>query len=35
MSDDFKRILKEPDNSLIKQYIELLKTENVKSRIHR
>jgi len=27
--DDFKRILKEPDNSLIKQYIELLKTENV------
>ncbi len=28
--DDFKRILKEPDNSLIKQYKELLKTENVK-----
>ena len=28
--NDFKRILKEPDNSLIKQYIELLKTENVK-----
>ena len=28
-SDDFKRILKEPDNSLIKQYKELLKTENV------
>ena len=28
-SDDFKRILKEPDNSLIKQYIALLKTENV------
>ena len=27
--EDFKRILKEPDNSLIKQYIELLKTENV------
>ncbi len=27
--DDFKRILKEPDNSLIKQYRELLKTENV------
>ena len=27
--DDFKRILKEPDNSLIKQYKELLKTENV------
>ena len=27
--DDFKRILKEPDNSLIKQYEELLKTENV------
>ena len=26
---DFKRILKEPDNSLIKQYKELLKTENV------
>ena len=28
-SDDFIRILKEPDNSLIKQYIALLKTENV------
>ena len=28
-SEDFKRILKEPDNSLIKQYIALLKTENV------
>ncbi len=28
-SDDFKRILKEPDYSLIKQYVELLKTENV------
>ena len=27
--NDFKRILKEPDNSLIKQYRELLKTENV------
>ncbi len=27
--DDFKRILKEPDNSLIKQYRELLNTENV------
>ena len=27
--DDFKRILKEPDNSLIKQYKELLKTESV------
>ena len=27
--DDFKRILKEPDYSLIKQYIALLKTENV------
>jgi ATP-dependent HslUV protease ATP-binding subunit HslU len=27
--DDFIRILKEPDNSLIKQYKELLKTENV------
>ena len=27
--DDFKRILKEPDNSLIKQYKALLKTENV------
>ena len=27
--NDFKRILKEPDNSLIKQYKELLKTENV------
>ena len=27
--NDFKRILKEPDNSLIKQYIALLKTENV------
>ena len=28
-SKDFKRILKEPDNSLIKQYNALLKTENV------
>jgi len=28
-SDDFKRILKEPDNSLIKQYKALLRTENV------
>ena len=28
-SNDFKRILKEPDNSLIKQYKALLKTENV------
>ena len=28
-SGDFKRILKEPDNSLIKQYKALLKTENV------
>ena len=28
-SDDFKRILKEPDFSLIKQYVALLKTENV------
>tara|TARA_B100000965_G_scaffold380919_1_gene377908 strand:+ start:996 stop:2363 length:1368 start_codon:yes stop_codon:yes gene_type:complete len=28
-SEDFKRILKEPDFSLIKQYIALLKTENV------
>ena len=27
--DDFKRILKEPDNSLIKQYNALLKTEDV------
>ena len=27
--DDFKRILKEPDNSLIKQYKALLNTENV------
>ena len=27
--EDFKKILKEPDNSLIKQYIALLKTENV------
>ena len=27
--DDFIRILKEPDNSLIKQYKALLKTENV------
>ena len=27
--DDFKRILKEPDNSLIKQYKALLETENV------
>jgi len=28
-SNDFKRILKEPDNSLIKQYKALLETENV------
>ena len=28
-SEDFKRILKEPDNSLIKQYKALLKTESV------
>ena len=28
-SDDFRRILEEPDNSLIKQYKALLKTENV------
>ena len=28
-SDDFKRILEEPDFSLIKQYVALLKTENV------
>ena len=28
-ADDFKRILKEPDYSLIKQYVSLLKTENV------
>ena len=28
-SDDFKRILEEPDNSLIKQYIALLETEKV------
>ena len=27
--DDYKRILQEPDNSLIKQYVALLKTENV------
>ncbi len=27
--DDFKKILKEPDYSLIKQYVALLKTENV------
>ena len=27
--EDFKRILKEPENSLIKQYKALLKTENV------
>ncbi|WP_440908867.1 ATP-dependent protease ATPase subunit HslU [Candidatus Pelagibacter sp.] len=28
-SEDFKRILQEPDYSLIKQYVALLKTENV------
>ena len=28
-SDDFKRILKEPDYSLIKQYVALLKTEDI------
>jgi len=27
--DDYKRILKEPDNSLIKQYVALLETEKV------
>lgn len=27
--EDFVKILKEPDNSLIKQYIGLMKTENV------
>ena len=27
--DDFNRILKEPDNSLIKQYKALLKTDDV------
>ena len=27
--EDYKKILKEPDNSLIKQYVALLKTENV------
>ena len=29
ISEDFKKILREPDNSLIKQYKALLKTENV------
>lgn len=29
-TDDFVRILKEPENALIKQYIELVKTEGVK-----
>ena len=29
-SEDFRRILEEPDNSLIKQYRALLETENVK-----
>ena len=28
-SEDFKRILREPDFSLIKQYVALLKTENI------
>jgi ATP-dependent HslUV protease ATP-binding subunit HslU len=28
-AEDFKRILKEPDYSLIKQYVALLKTENI------
>ena len=28
-SEDFRRILEEPDNSLIKQYKALLQTENV------
>ncbi len=27
--DDFVKILTEPDNSLIRQYVELLKTENL------
>ncbi len=28
-ADDFERILKEPKNSLVKQYVALMKTENV------
>ncbi|MCK9286549.1 MAG: ATP-dependent protease ATPase subunit HslU [Sphaerochaetaceae bacterium] len=28
-SEDFERILKEPENAIIKQYIELMRTENV------
>ena len=28
-ADDFERILKEPKNSLVKQYVELMKTEGV------
>ncbi len=28
-SDDFKKILTEPDNALLKQYVELLKTEGI------
>ena len=32
-SDDFKRILEEPDNSLIKQYVALLATEKVNLKV--
>src|SRR5699024_12263785 len=28
-ADDFERILKEPSNALLKQYTELLKTEDI------
>ena len=33
--DDFIRILKEPKNALIKQYIALLETEGIKLMLHR
>jgi ATP-dependent HslUV protease ATP-binding subunit HslU len=33
-SDDFKKILTQPENALIKQYTELLKTEDVKLEFH-
>ena len=31
---DFKRILREPENSLIRQYIALMGTEGVDARVH-
>ena len=33
--DDFKRILREPNNALTKQYVALLDTEGVRAGVHR